>query len=212
MRALIGKKAPDFHAPAVVNGNEIISDFSLEQYIDKKYVVLFFYPMDFTFVCPTELHAFQDKLYEFEARDTQVVGCSVDSEFSHFAWLHQDRNHGGIEGVKYPLVSDFSKTISQNYGVLAANYHTNEMNDLVSIGDPVAYRGLFLIDKAGVIRHYVINDLPLGRSVDEAIRIVDALQHFEEFGEVCPANWSKGKEAMKATHEGVSSYLSHPHK
>lgn len=212
MRALIGKKAPDFHAPAVVNGNEIISDFSLEQYIGKKYVVLFFYPMDFTFVCPTELHAFQDKLYEFEARDTQVVGCSVDSEFSHFAWLHQDRNHGGIEGVKYPLVSDFSKTISQNYGVLAANYHTNEMNDLVSIGDPVAYRGLFLIDKAGVIRHYVINDLPLGRSVDEAIRIVDALQHFEEFGEVCPANWSKGKEAMKATHEGVSSYLSHPHK
>lgn len=212
MRALIGKKAPDFHAPAVVNGNEIISDFSLEQYIGKKYVVLFFYPMDFTFVCPTELHAFQDKLYEFEARDTQVIGCSVDSEFSHFAWLHQDRNHGGIEGVKYPLVSDFSKTISQNYGVLAANYHTNEMNDLVSIGDPVAYRGLFLIDKAGVIRHYVINDLPLGRSVDEAIRIVDALQHFEEFGEVCPANWSKGKEAMKATHEGVSSYLSHPHK
>lgn len=212
MRALIGKKAPDFHAPAVVNGNEIISDFSLEQYIGKKYVVLFFYPMDFTFVCPTELHAFQDKLYEFEARDTQVVGCSVDSEFSHFAWLHQDRNHGGIEGVRYPLVSDFSKTISQNYGVLAANYHTNEMNDLVSIGDPVAYRGLFLIDKAGVIRHYVINDLPLGRSVDEAIRIVDALQHFEEFGEVCPANWSKGKEAMKATHEGVSSYLSHPHK
>lgn len=212
MRALIGKKAPDFHAPAVVNGNEIISDFSLEQYIGKKYVVLFFYPMDFTFVCPTELHAFQDKLYEFEARDTQVIGCSVDSEFSHFAWLHQDRNHGGIEGVKYPLVSDFSKTISQNYGVLAANYHTNEMNDLVSIGNPVAYRGLFLIDKAGIIRHYVINDLPLGRSVDEAIRIVDALQHFEEFGEVCPANWSKGKEAMKATHEGVSSYLSHPHR
>lgn len=210
MRALIGKKAPDFHAPAVVNGNEIISDFSLEQYIGKKYVILFFYPMDFTFVCPTELHAFQDKLYEFEARDTQVIGCSVDSEFSHFAWLHQDRNHGGIEGVKYPIVSDFSKTISQNYGVLAANYHTNEMNDLVSIGDPVAYRGLFLIDKAGIIRHYVINDLPLGRSVDEAIRIVDALQHFEEFGEVCPANWSKGKEAMKATHEGVSSYLSHP--
>lgn len=212
MRALIGKKAPDFHAPAVVNGNEIISDFSLEQYIGRKYVVLFFYPMDFTFVCPTELHAFQDKLYEFEARDVQVIGCSVDSEFSHFAWLHEDRNRGGIQGVKYPIVSDFSKTISQNYGVLAANYHTNEMGDLVSIGEPVAYRGLFLIDKAGIIRHYVINDLPLGRNVDEAIRMVDALQHFEEFGEVCPANWSKGKEAMKATHEGVAGYLSHPHK
>ncbi len=212
MKVLIGKKAPDFHAPAVINGNEIISDFSLEQYIGRKYVILFFYPMDFTFVCPTELHAFQDKLYEFEARDVQVIGCSVDSEFSHFAWLHQDRHHGGIEGVKYPIVSDFSKTISQNYGVLAANYHTNETGDLVSIGDPVAYRGLFLIDKAGIIRHYVINDLPLGRNIDEAIRVVDALQHFEEFGEVCPANWSKGKEAMKATHEGVSDYLSHPHK
>lgn len=212
MRALIGKKAPVFHAPAVVHGNEIISDFTLEQYLGEKYVILFFYPMDFTFVCPTELHAFQEKLPEFEARNVAVVGCSVDSEFSHYAWLHQDRNHGGIQGVTYPIVSDFTKTISQNYGVLAANYHTNEMGDLVSQGEAVAYRGLFLIDKAGIIRHYVINDLPLGRNVDEAIRIVDALQHFEEFGEVCPANWSKGKDAMHATHEGVSGYLSHHHR
>ena len=141
MKALIGKKAPEFHAPAVVNGNEIIEDFSLEQYVGKKYVVMFFYPMDFTFVCPTELHAFQQKLQEFERRNVAVVGCSVDSQFSHFAWLN--------------------------------------------------------------------NDLPLGRNVDEALRMVDALQHFEEYGEVCPANWSKGKDAMKATNAGVSNYLSH---
>lgn len=208
MKALIGKKAPEFHAPAVINGNQIVEDFSLEQYLGKKYVVLFFYPMDFTFVCPTELHAFQEKLGEFEKRDVAVVGCSVDSEFSHFAWLNQDKNKGGIHGVKYPIVADFSKTIAENYGVLAADYLTNEEGELVATGAPVAYRGLFLIDKEGKIRHYVINDLPLGRNVDEAIRMVDALQHFEEFGEVCPANWSKGKDAMKATNEGVSGYLS----
>ena len=190
MKALIGKKAPEFHAPAVVNGNEIIEDFSLEQYVGKKYVVMFFYPMDFTFVCPTELHAFQQKLQEFERRNVAVVGCSVDSQFSHFAWLNQDKNKGGIHGVTYPLVSDFSKTISENFGVLAADYITNESGE-------------------GLIRHYVINDLPLGRNVDEALRMVDALQHFEEYGEVCPANWSKGKDAMKATNAGVSNYLSH---
>lgn len=208
MKALIGKKAPEFHAPAVVNGNEIVEDFSLEQYLGKKYVVFFFYPMDFTFVCPTELHAFQERLHEFEKRGVAVVGCSVDSEYSHFVWLSQDRNKGGIHGVKYPIVADFSKTIAENYGVLAADYLTNEEGEVVSTGAPVAYRGLFLIDKEGKIRHYVINDLPLGRNVDEAIRMVDALQHFEEFGEVCPANWSKGKDAMKATNEGVSGYLS----
>ncbi|MEY8488356.1 peroxiredoxin [uncultured Parabacteroides sp.] len=208
MKALIGKKAPEFHAPAVINGNQIVEDFSLDQYLGKKYVVLFFYPMDFTFVCPTELHAFQEKLNEFEKRDVAVVGCSVDSEYSHFAWLNQDRNKGGIHGVKYPIVADFSKTIAENYGVLAADYLTNEEGEVVAKGAPVAYRGLFLIDKEGKIRHYVINDLPLGRNVDEAIRMVDALQHFEEFGEVCPANWSKGKDAMKATSEGVSGYLS----
>jgi len=208
MNTLIGKKAPVFHAPAVVNGNQIVSDFSLEQYMGKKYVVMFFYPMDFTFVCPTELHAFQDKLAEFEKRDVAVVGCSVDSEYSHFAWLQQDKNKGGIQGVTYPIVSDFSKIISQNFGVLAAEYTADGSGALSVEGAPVAYRGLFLIDKAGKIRHYVINDLPLGRNVDEAIRMVDALQHFEENGEVCPANWAKGKEAMNATNEGVSGYLS----
>ncbi len=208
MKALIGKKAPEFKAPAVVNGNEIVLDFSLEQYIGKKYVVMFFYPMDFTFVCPTELHAFQEKLAEFENRNVAVVGCSVDSEFSHLAWLQQEKKKGGIQGVTYPLVSDFSKTISQNFGVLAADYTTNDEGALTSTGSPVAYRGLFLMDKEGKIRHYVINDLPLGRNVDEAIRMVDALQHFEENGEVCPANWSKGKEGMQATNEGVSGYLS----
>ncbi|MCD8262766.1 MAG: peroxiredoxin [Tannerellaceae bacterium] len=208
MRALIGKKAPVFSAPAVVNGKEIVQDFSLEQYVGNKYVILFFYPMDFTFVCPTELHAFQEKLAEFEKRNVAVVGCSVDSEYSHFTWLNQEKNKEGIQGVTYPIVSDFSKTISQNYGVLASEYKTGESGDLQSVGTPVAYRGLFLIDKEGVIRHYVINDLPLGRNVDEAIRVVDALQHFEENGEVCPANWTKGKKAMKATNEGVSGYLS----
>lgn len=209
MKSLIGVKAPEFHAPAVIDGNQIVEDFSLEQYLGKKYVILFFYPMDFTFVCPTELHAFQERLIDFEVRNVAVVGCSVDSEYSHYAWLHQDKNRGGIHGVTYPLVADFSKTIAENYGVLAAHYIINEAHELVSTGTPVAYRGLFLIDKAGYIRHYVINDLPLGRNVEEALRMVDALQHFEEFGEVCPANWSKGKEAMRATNDGVSGYLSH---
>ncbi|MDH6535022.1 peroxiredoxin [Parabacteroides sp. 52] len=209
MNVFIGKKAPVFHAPAVINGQEIVADFSLEQYVGKKYVVLFFYPMDFTFVCPTELHAFQEKLPEFEKRNVAVVGCSVDSEFSHLAWLQQEKKKGGIQGITYPIVSDFSKTISMNYDVLAGDYDTNEEGEMIATGNPVAYRGLFLIDKEGKIRHYVINDLPLGRNVDEAIRMVDALQHFEENGEVCPANWSKGKEAMQATNEGVSGYLSH---
>lgn len=208
MRALIGRKAPEFNAPAIVNGNQIVSGFSLDQFVGKKYVILFFYPMDFTFVCPTELHAFQDKLEEFEKRNVAVVGCSVDSEYSHMAWLQQEKRKGGIQGITYPLVSDFSKTISQNYGVLAADYKTNEEGSLFVSGSPVAYRGLFLIDKEGIIRHYVINDLPLGRNVDEAVRMVDALQHFEENGEVCPANWAKGKEGMQATNEGVSGYLS----
>ncbi|MDR0429088.1 MAG: peroxiredoxin [Tannerellaceae bacterium] len=208
MKSLIGKKAPEFHAPAVIRGNEIVLDFSLKQYVGKKYVVMFFYPMDFTFVCPTELHAFQEKLAEFEKRNVAVVGCSVDSEYSHFAWLQQDKNKGGIKGITYPLVSDFSKIISLNFGVLASDYDWDDEGEMISEGAPVAYRGLFLIDKEGKIRHYVINDLPLGRNVDEAIRMVDALQHFEENGEVCPANWSKGKDAMKATNDGVSEYLS----
>ncbi|MEG0992516.1 MAG: peroxiredoxin [Bacteroidales bacterium] len=209
MKSLIGMPAPEFKAPAVLKGSEIVEDFSLDQYVGKKYVILFFYPMDFTFVCPTELLAFQEKLSEFEQRNTAIVGCSVDSKFSHFAWLQTDRKKGGIKGVTYPLVADFAKTIAMNYGVLAGDFEYNDMDEMSFAGEPVAYRGLFLIDKRGIIRHLLINDLPLGRSVDEAIRMVDALQHFEEYGEVCPANWSKGKDAMKATSEGVSDYLSH---
>ncbi|RXQ91470.1 peroxiredoxin [Ancylomarina salipaludis] len=208
MQSLIGKKAPAFTANAVLNGNQITEGFSLEQFVGKKEVVFFFYPLDFTFVCPTELIAFQDKLEEFEKRNVAVVGCSVDSEFSHFAWLNTERNKGGIKGVTYPLVADLSKTIAENFGVLASDYDYDEEGNAISTGAPVAYRGLFLIDKNGVVRHSVINDLPLGRSVDEAIRMVDALQHFEEFGEVCPANWSKGEKAMEATQESVSEYLS----
>ncbi len=208
MENLIGKKAPAFNVAAVLNGNKIVESFSLEQYLGKKHVVFFFYPLDFTFVCPTEIIAFQDKIAEFEKRNTVVVGCSVDSQFSHWAWLNTEKKNGGIKGVKFPLVADLSKTIAENFGVLAGQYGYDEEGGSTFEGEPVAYRGLFLIDKEGKIRHQVINDLPLGRSVDEAIRMVDALQHFEEYGEVCPANWSPGKDAMQASAEGVASYLS----
>ncbi|MCD6347571.1 MAG: peroxiredoxin [Bacteroidales bacterium] len=209
METLIGKKAPTFNAQVVINGGEIAEDFSLDQYIGKKEVVFFFYPLDFTFVCPTELIAFQEKIEEFEKRGVAVVACSIDSEFSHWAWLNTEQNNGGIKGVKYPIVSDLNKTIAADYGVLAGEYDYNEEGRLVFEGTPVAFRGLFLIDKQGVVRHSVINDLPLGRSVDEALRMVDALQHFEEYGEVCPANWKQGDTAMQATAEGVAEYLSH---
>lgn len=205
---LVGKKAPLFSADAVINGGEFVENFSLDQYIGKKHVVLFFYPLDFTFVCPTEILAFQEKLAEFEKRNVAVVGCSIDSKFSHWAWLNTELKNGGIKGVKFPLVSDLSKTISQNYDVLAGEFDYNDEGESIFNGAPVAYRGLFLIDKAGVVRHQVVNDLPLGRSIDEAIRMVDALQYFEENGEVCPANWHKGEKAMKATAEGVADYLS----
>lgn len=208
---LVGKKAPSFKATAVVNGGEFVEDFSLEQYIGKKHVVFFFYPLDFTFVCPTEIIAFQRRMAEFEERNVVVVGCSIDSKFSHWAWLNTPQNKGGIEGVKYPLVADVNKTIALNYGVLAGHYNYDDNGDMIWIGnqgeDSVAYRGLFLIDKNGVVRHQVVNDLPLGRSVDETLRMVDALQYFEANGEVCPADWSKGKDALKDTAEGIASYL-----
>ena len=208
METLVGKKAPVFKANAVINGGEIVEDYSLEQFIGKKEVIFFFYPLDFTFVCPTEIIAFQDKISEFEKRNVAVVGCSVDSEFSHWAWLNTEKNDGGIKGVKFPLVADLSKTIAENYGVLAGEYDFDDEGNSIFNGAPVAYRGLFLIDKNGVVRHAVINDLPLGRSVDEALRMVDALQHFEEYGEVCPANWQQGDDAMTATADGVADYLS----
>ncbi len=207
MSVLVGKKAPAFKTEAVVNGGEIVADYSLDQFIGKKNVVLFFYPADFTFVCPTEIIAFQDKLAEFEKRNVQVIGVSVDSAFSHWKWLQTEKKEGGIKGVTFPLVADASMTISENYDVLAGEYDYNDEGQLVFEGNPQAYRGLFLIDKEGVVRHQVVNDMPLGRSVDETLRMVDALQFFEENGEVCPANWHAGEEGLTASQEGISEYL-----
>ena len=207
MSVLVGKKAPLFEADAVINGSEFVEKFSLEQYIGKKHVIFFFYPLDFTFVCPTEIIAFQKKMDEFEKRNVAVVGCSIDSKFSHWSWLNTELKDGGIKGLKFPLVSDLSKTISENFDVLAGEYDYNENGEMVFNGDAVAYRGLFLIDIQGTVRHQLVNDLPLGRSIDEALRMVDALQYFEENGEVCPADWHPGEDAMKATQEGVASYL-----
>ena len=191
MSVLVGKAAPDFSEKAV-QGSEIIDGFTLSQF-KGKYVVLFFYPLDFTFVCPTELHAFNEKLAEFKAKNVEVVGVSTDSWFSHAAWLDTPKAKGGIEGVEYPIVSDFNKTISADYDVL--------------LGGGMALRGLFLIDKEGIVQHQVVNNLPLGRNVDEALRMVDALQFFEANGEVCPANWNKGDKAMKPTTDGLEEYF-----
>lgn len=207
MSVLVGKKAPVFTAKAV-QGENIIDDFSLEQFVGKKYVVFFFYPKDFTFVCPTELHRFQEELAEFESRNVAVVGCSTDSEFSHWAWLNTPRDKGGIQGVKYPLVADINKTISEDYDVLSGQEDFDEEGNRVVSGELVAYRGLFLIDLDGVVRHQVVNDMPLGRSIRECLRVIDALQHFEKNGEVCPMDWQKGDKAMTADHDGVSDYLS----
>ena len=207
MSVLVGKKAPDFNAQAVVNGAEIISDFTLSQF-KGKYVILFFYPKDFTFVCPSELFAFQEKLEEFKSKNVEVIGVSTDTEQSHWGWLQMPKNKGGIEGVTYPLVADTNKTISSNYDVLAGDFDWNDDGEMIAEGELIAYRGLFLIDREGMVRHQLVNDLPLGRNVNEAIRMVDALQHLEEHGEVCPANWVKGAEAMTATHDGVADYLS----
>jgi peroxiredoxin 2/4 len=192
MAVLVGKKAPDFKTKAVVGGN-IVNDFSLIHF-KGKYVILFFYPLDFTFVCPTELHAFQEKLEEFEKRNAQVIACSVDSSYSHYAWLNTPKSKGGIQGVDYPIVADLNKTIAKDYDVLIPE-------------EGIAYRGLFLIDREGTVRHQVVNDLPLGRSVDEALRILDALIYFEKHGEVCPANWQHGKKSFKPTHESLEQYF-----
>jgi peroxiredoxin (alkyl hydroperoxide reductase subunit C) len=189
---LMGRKAPTFSAKAVVKG-KIEDNFSLESCLGK-YVVLFFYPLDFTFVCPTELHAFQEKLAEFEKKNAVVIGCSVDSCYSHHAWINTPKNKGGIQGVEYPLVSDLNKSIARSYQVLEEE-------------SGVAYRGLFLLDKQGVVRHQLINDLPIGRSVEEVLRILDALTYYEKNGEVCPANWHSGEKAMKADSEGLIRYF-----
>ncbi len=190
---LVGLKAPLFKAQAVVN-QKICNEFSLADFLHQ-YVIFFFYPLNFTFVCPTELHAFQEHLSAFEQRGAQIVGCSVDSCFSHLAWLSMPKAQGGIQGVSYPLVSDLNHSIAQKFDVLKE-------------GDAIAYRALFLIDKQGIVRHQVVNDLSLGRSVDEALRMVDALIFHEQHGEVCPANWKAGQKALRPTDEGLISYFS----
>lgn len=207
MAVLVGKKAPGFDVPAVINGNEIVDHFTLEQF-KGKYVILFFYPKDFTFVCPTELHAFQEKLEEFKSRNCEVIAVSTDTEQSHWGWLQMPKDRGGIQGITYPIVADTNKTISHNYDVLVGSWGYNDDGMLEAEGELIAYRGLFLIDRDGLVRHQLINDLPLGRNVDEALRTLDALQFNEENGEVCPANWMKGKSGMKADHAGVAAYLS----
>jgi peroxiredoxin (alkyl hydroperoxide reductase subunit C) len=191
MAVLVNKPAPDFTAPAVVNKE--FQDISLSSFRGKKNVVLFFYPLDFTFVCPTELHAFQEKLQEFKSKNTEVLAVSVDSKFSHLAWLNTPREDGGIAGVTYPVISDIHKTISRDYDVLHE--------------DGVALRATFLIDKKGVVRQQTVNDLPLGRNIDEMLRLVDALAFHEKHGEVCPANWSEGKKAMRADQQGLKEYF-----
>ena len=207
MSVLVGKQAPVFSAQAVVNGNEFVEKYSLDQFLGEKPVVLFFYPKDFTFVCPTELFAFQEIINEFESRNCALVGCSTDTEQSHWGWLQMPKNEGGIKGITYPLVADTSKTISANFGVLAGEYELDQNDNMCATGPMIAYRGLFLIDKNGIVQHQIVNNFPLGRNVQEVLRMIDALQHFEENGEVCPANWSKGKEAMKEDHDSVANYL-----
>jgi peroxiredoxin (alkyl hydroperoxide reductase subunit C) len=189
---LVTKQAPDFTAVTLMPDNTFNEKFTLSSFLGK-YVVLFFYPLDFTFVCPSEIIAFDKKLSEFKRRNCEVIAVSVDSHFTHLAWKNTPVNKGGIGNVQFPMVSDLSKDISKKYGIL--------FNEIISL------RGLFLIDKKGIVRHSVVNDLPLGRNVDEALRMVDALQFTEECGEVCPANWRKGDEGMKPTAEGVASYL-----
>jgi len=192
METLVGRKAPYFEAEAAIGQDfkkVTLNDFK------GKYVCLFFYPLDFTFVCPTELHAFSDKLEEFKKRNCEVIGCSVDSKFSHAAWLRTPRNQGGIEGVKYPILADMHKTIARSYGTLFED-------------EGIAFRGLFLIDTEGVVQHSLVNNLPLGRSVDEALRLLDAIQYHAENGEVCPAGWKKGEKGMDANNEGLKSWFS----
>ena len=192
MSSLVTKEAPDFTA-TTVKGNNSFEEFKLSD-LRGKYTVLFFYPLDFTFVCPSEIIAF-DKAYDkFKEKNCEVVGVSIDSHFSHFAWKNTPVDQGGIGQVRYPLVSDLTKQISRDYGVLA--------------NESVALRGLFLIDKDGIVRHQLVNDLPLGRNVDEALRLIDALQFFENNGEVCPANWQKGQEGMKPDEEGLKVWFS----
>ncbi|MGL5697036.1 MAG: peroxiredoxin C [Plesiomonas shigelloides] len=192
---LVARQAPDFTAAAVLGNGEIVDNFNLKQHIAGKAAVLFFYPLDFTFVCPSELIAFDHRIEEFQKRGVEVIGVSIDSEFTHNAWRKTPVDKGGIGEVRYPLVADVKHDICRAYGV-----------ELEEAG--VALRGSFLIDKHGVVRHQVVNDLPLGRNIDEMLRMVDALQFHEEHGDVCPAQWEKGKKAMQASPDGVARFLS----
>jgi peroxiredoxin 2/4 len=207
---LVTKPAPDFKATAVMPDNSF-KEISLSDYKGKK-VVLFFYPLDFTFVCPTEIIAFDHRLADFEKRGVQVLGCSIDSHFSHLAWKSTDVNKGGIGNVQYPIVADLDKSISRDYDVLVgsepATIYTADKEVESSVGGGVALRGSFLIDEEGVVRHAVINDLPLGRNIDEMLRMVDALEFHTKHGEVCPAGWQEGKAGMVGSTEGVAAYLS----
>ena len=205
---LVGGVAPNFTTEAIINGEDSVNNFSLDQFIGNKYVILFFYPKDFTFVCPSELHAFQNKLNEFQKRDCEIVGCSTDTAETHWGWLQVPKEKGGIKGITYPLIADSDKLISDAYDVLNGEYDYNEEGELVASSNMIAYRGLFLIDKDGIIQHQLVNNLPLGRNIDDAIRILDALQFHEKNGEVCPANWQIGDDGMKESHEGVADYLS----
>lgn len=193
MSTLVGTKAPTFSAPAVMGDNTIDAEFSLENF-KGKYVALFFYPLDFTFVCPTEIIEFNRKLVQFKERGAEVIGVSVDSQFTHLAWKNTPVKQGGIGNIQYPLVADLTKQISRDYGVLLED-------------GGVALRGTFLIDREGVVKHAMVNDLGLGRNIDETLRTLDALRHLEAHGEVCPANWNRGDEAMKPTGDGVADYL-----
>jgi len=192
MCTLVTRQAPDFTATAVMPDNSMKPDFKLSEYRGK-YVILFFYPLDFTFVCPSEILAFDKSLAAFKAKNCEIIGVSIDSQFSHWAWKNTPVNQGGIGNIQYPLVADLDKKISKEYGVL--------------LDAGIALRGTFLIDRDGIVRHSVINDLPLGRNIDEALRMVDALQFHETHGDVCPANWTEGKEAMTPTAAGVADYL-----
>lgn len=194
MGVLVGRKAPDFTAPAVLGDGSIVDEFHFASATKSKYAVVFFYPLDFTFVCPSELIAFDHRLEEFKKRNCEVIGVSIDSHFTHNAWRNTPVNQGGIGPVGYTLVADMTHNICKAY-------------DVETPDGAVAFRGSFLIDRQGVVRHQIVNDLPLGRDIDEMLRMVDALQFFEEHGEVCPAGWNKGKKGMKADPKGVAEYL-----
>jgi len=194
MGVLVGREAPDFTAAAVLGNGEIVDDYNFKKETKGKYTVVFFYPLDFTFVCPSELIAFDHRLGEFSKRGVEVIGISIDSQFTHNAWRNTAINDGGIGPVKYPLIADVTHSICQAY-------------DVEHPEAGVAFRGSFLIDKNGLVRHQVVNDLPLGRNIDEMLRMIDALQFTEEHGEVCPAGWKDGDKGMQATPDGVASYL-----